>query len=76
MNLFGPYLQTFRGVKGWTQEQLAARLQKNGWDIDMATLARIETGKRTLTDLELAFLLRVLNVRWSELDGIKTNWPG
>ncbi len=71
MNLFGSSLQTFRGAKNWTQEQLAARLQTNGWDIDMATLARIETGKRTLTDLELAFLLRVLGVKWSDLDGVK-----
>lgn len=72
MNLFGPSLQAFRGAKGWTQDQLAARLQTKGWDIDMATLARIETGKRTLTDFELAFLLRVLGVKWGELDSAKT----
>ncbi len=68
MNLFGATLQSFRGTKGWTQEQMAARLQKNGWDIDMATLARIEIGKRTLTDFELAFFLRVLGLKWSDLD--------
>ncbi len=76
MNLFGPSLQAFRGAKGRTQDQLAARLQRNGWDIDMATLARIETGKRTLTDFELAFLLRVLGARWSDLGGAKANRPG
>jgi hypothetical protein len=47
---------------------LAARLQKQGWDIDMATLARIEIGKRTLTDFELAFFLRILGAKWSALD--------
>lgn len=68
MNCFGPRLQAFRIAKGWTQEQLAARMQTKGWDIDMATLARIEIGKRTLTDFELAFLLRVLGAKWSSLD--------
>lgn len=68
LNLFGPRLQAFRLARGWTQEQLAARLQRNGWEIDMATLARIEIGKRTLTDFELAFLLRILGVQWRELD--------
>lgn len=75
MNLFGPSLQAFRRSKNWTQEQFAARLQKNGWDIDMATLARIEIGKRTLTDFELAFLLRVLGVRWSDLDSARISRP-
>ncbi len=71
MNLFGPSLQAFRVAKGWTQERLAAQVQKSGWDIDMATLARIETGKRTLTDFELGFLLRVLGIKWSELDTVE-----
>lgn len=68
MNLFGTRLQSMRCAKGWTQEQLAARLQKQGWDIDMATLARIEVGRRTLTDFELAFFLRILGAKWSTLD--------
>ena len=53
------------------QTELAVKLQKAGWDIEMATLNRIESGARTLTDVELVFILKVLGNRFGDLDIVR-----
>jgi len=45
-----------------TQEELAARLQVAGWKISRESLAKIETGMRTVTDIELMALAKTLKV--------------
>ena len=52
---------------------VSARLQVAGWDIDQATVARIESGKRSLLDYELQFFLDVFGKSWKDVasDGVK-----
>ncbi len=62
LNVTGPRIRDIREKKGWSQLDLARRLQVKGWDIDPATLSRVETQKRSLTDAELLLIARVLRV--------------
>lgn len=45
-----------------SQEELAARLELNGWKISRGTLAKIEAGVRQVTDIELMALSKALKV--------------
>jgi HTH-type transcriptional regulator, cell division transcriptional repressor len=45
-----------------SQEELAARLQLDGWKISRETLAKIEAGFRRVTDFEVMALAKALNV--------------
>lgn len=66
-NLLGPKFREFREAAGLSQSQLAAKLQRGGWDISKATLSAVELQKRTLTDMEVAKLLKILGKDWSDL---------
>jgi|GEM_PF-1289979 len=66
LNLLGPKLRLLRESKGWRQIDLVFHLQKAGWDIDPVTANKIENGLRTLTDIELLFILKVLKRRLSD----------
>ncbi len=68
MNFQGGRLRLLREEKGWTQAGFATELQRAGWDIDRAVLVRLEAGKRTLTDFEIDFILKILGRKWSDLD--------
>ena len=45
-----------------SQEELAVRLELEGWKISRGTLSKIEAGIRQVTDIELMVLARVLKV--------------
>ena len=45
-----------------TQADLAARLQLEDWDIDRGGVAKIETGIRQVTDVEVVKLAKALQV--------------
>jgi HTH-type transcriptional regulator, cell division transcriptional repressor len=45
-----------------SQEELAARLQLDGWKISRGTLSKIEAGLRRVTDFELLALAKTLKV--------------
>lgn len=57
-----------RGVRearmrmGWSQEELAAKLQLAGLQLGQMAVSRIETGKRVVPDFELPILAEVLRV--------------
>lgn len=69
LNLCGQKIAKIRSanVPSLTQERLTAQLQANGLDIDRASLAKIETGKRKVYDYELLAFSQVLNVSINEL---------
>jgi len=67
LNLLGGKLRKLREAAGWNQAAFTGELQRYGWDIDRAVLVRIESGKRTLTDYELHFILKALNRTWTDL---------
>ena len=50
-----------------TQEELAAALQLLDWDISRGGVAKIESGFRQVTDIELKKLTRALKVSISWL---------
>lgn len=45
-----------------SQADLLARLQLNGMMISQATLSKIETGERAVTDMELVEIAKALGV--------------
>lgn len=61
-NIVGRQVRQIRSKKALSQPQLAAKCQRIGWDIGRDIIARIETGVRLVTDSELLFLARALNV--------------
>lgn len=61
-NICGKQIARFRKGLGKSQRQLADALQLAGLDMDKNAVQRIECGKRFVTDIELVFLAKVLNV--------------
>ena len=56
-----------------TQDILATRLQIVGLNIDRTAISRIESGNRSLTDDEVLFFAKVLNVPIEILYDISTD---
>lgn len=67
-NIFGLKLKKIRLGKKIAATDLCIRLQRKGWDVSPAVYCHIESGRRLLTDVELVLILRVLNVRLSDLE--------
>ncbi len=50
-----------------TQEELAARLQSMGINIERTAISKIEAGKRPVTDLEIVAICKALGIKVSIL---------
>jgi transcriptional regulator with XRE-family HTH domain len=61
-NVIGPLVNKFRNGLGISQEELAARCQRLGWDIARDTITRIEGGNRLVADYELFLLAAALKI--------------
>ena len=61
-NLCGERVREARTRAGWSQEELAAKLQLAGLQLGQMAVSRIETGKRVVPDFELPVLAEVLRV--------------
>lgn len=72
-NLCGGVIGKRRKEMGKSQRQLADLLQIAGLDIDKNAIQRIEAGKRFVTDIELTYFSRVLNVSYETLLGRPTD---
>ncbi len=66
-NVCGKQIARFRKESGKSQRELADALQLLGLDIDKNAVQRIEAGKRFVTDIELTYLAKVLNVPYKVL---------
>ncbi len=66
-NIVGAQVRRIRYQQGLTQEVLAARLNRLGWDISRGTLAKVEAGIRCLNEKELWWLSCALRVLADEL---------
>lgn len=62
-NILGPGIRRAREAKGWSQDDLARRLQLAGWDVDRTLIARIELRTRCITDRELVALAKMFGVK-------------
>lgn len=61
-NSIGQQVRALRLAKGWTQKQLATKLQLAGLDCSDLTVLRMENGTRFIADYEVKFLGTVLGV--------------
>ena len=57
-NASGSIIRELREKAGLSQEQLAARLQLAGLELNQKAVSRIETGDRVVPDFELIFFLK------------------
>lgn len=61
-NASGQKIRELREAAGISQEELAAKLQLAGLNINQKAVSRIETGDRVVPDFELLFFSEVLDV--------------
>jgi len=61
-NIVGPRVREARRKLKVTQSGLAAKLQLLGVTIDRSAIAKLETGRRPASDIEIAAIARVLDV--------------
>lgn len=63
-NIVGHRMRIARALKKppMSQQELLAKLQREGIDISQSTLSKIENGDRYVTDIELKAIATVLNV--------------
>jgi len=66
-NLVGPLVRRIRNAQGMTQDDLAAKLQRAGWDVSRVSVAKIEAQIRWVADCELFMLAKALGVPMEEL---------
>ncbi len=61
-NWSGETIRTLREQQHLSQEDLAAKLQLIGLNLNQKAISRIETGQRVVADFELAFFSKVFEV--------------
>ena len=61
-NLCGQRIKEARKREGLSQDQLAARMQVEGIQVNQRAVSRIETGDRVVADYELLYFAKVLKV--------------
>lgn len=61
-NVSGHYIKQLRENAGWSQEQLAAKIQLAGLNLNQKAISRIETGDRVVPDFELLYFSSVFHV--------------
>lgn len=68
-NICGPQIAKIRCSQktALTQEQLTAKVQSLGLDIDRAAIAKIETKQRRVYDYEVVIFAKALNVCIADL---------
>ncbi len=70
-NISGSAIRRERERQRLSQEQLAARMQVEGIQLNQKAISRIETGGRVVADYELVHLARALEVVVLELLGLE-----
>ena len=66
-NICGEKVREIRKKNDITQDELAARLQVEGVNIERDSISRLEKGIRFVADYELVILAKVLGVTIEEL---------
>ena len=66
-NMIGPSLRRARSHRGWSQADLAAKLQLQGLDLRRSAVGKIEARIRVVPDYELFVILRVMGLTYEEL---------
>lgn len=63
----GKNIRILREKAGFTQEQLAAKLQLGGCDITRSAVAKIEVGQRHLYPDEIILIRNILNTSFESI---------
>ena len=67
-NLIRQQVIRLRQHHGWSQEQLAVRLQLAGWhNASRSTVSKIEGGSLRISDYDLLFVAAALRVHFADL---------
>ena len=66
-NITGRQIAKLRNEKGLSQDQLAGKCQRIGWDASRNIVAKIESGIRCVSDQEILLLSQALGVYVSDL---------
>ncbi len=61
-NISGKNIRKYREEAGLSQEQLAAKLQLLGHNINQKAISRLETGDRVVPDFELVYVSEALDI--------------
>ncbi len=69
MNLIGENVRKFRTQQGISQQKLSDKLELLGVYVCRGSISRIEDKSRTVTDIELFALAKVLDVSINDLFG-------
>lgn len=70
-NICGERVRAAREKVGWSQEQLAAKVQLQGHSLTQKAISRIECGSRIVPDYEIPLLAAALSVSPLWLLGIE-----
>lgn len=66
-NVCGKNISAKRKILGFSQRELADRLQIAGLDVDKNAVQRIECGKRFVTDIEIIVIAEVLELTYEDM---------
>lgn len=66
-NFIGDNVRRLRKIRNFTQEELAAKLQIEGLNIDRPMITKIELQQREVYDYEAFYISKVLKVSIEEL---------
>jgi transcriptional regulator with XRE-family HTH domain len=62
-NLCGKRVMEYRKARGWSQTELAIQIESAGGKISRDAIAKIETGRRCVTDFEILQISQALVVK-------------
>src|SRR5256885_5870586 len=74
LNIIGPAVRQRRNARGWSQAQLARKLQLLGWSVARHSIAKLELQIRRVSDCELLYIAHVLGTRVTALLPSKIAW--
>ncbi len=66
-NVVGPTVRRLRSERGWSQNDLAIKLQKSEWDCSRSWLAKIEARQVLVRDHQLLHFCAVFQVKLPDL---------
>ena len=66
-NLIGENIKKYRKINNLSQRDLIAKLHLLGFNLDQASLARIETHKREVYDYELLYFANIFKIKLEDL---------
>lgn len=67
-NLIGGIVRKYRKTAKMSQQELSVKLELLGVYVCRGSVSRIEDKSRTVTDIELYAIAKVLEIPWDELD--------